>query len=184
MPISSINSETARQAGRRGFQPFGHSLIPSNTLANIWTTYERAAAESGRRPDRADYKIARAIFLADTTEEAVRRARSNTVAANFEYIGTLLKRGGRGMGMFKRDPDMHDADCNLDYLMGEQIIAGNVDAVLDRLEALRAEVGDFGTLVMMSYDWDHKDSWLRSLELFATELMPALNRAVTSEQMV
>ena len=184
MPISSMNSETARQAGRRGFQPFGHSLIPSNTLANIWTTYERAAMEAGHTPDRSDYKIARAIFLADSTEEAVKRARSNTVAANFEYIGTLLKRGGRGMGMFKRDSDMHDADCNLDYLMGEQIIAGNVDAVLERLQALRAEVGDFGTLVMMSYDWDDKDSWLRSLELFATELMPALNRAVTSEQVV
>ena len=184
MPISSLNSETARLAGRRGFQPFGHSLIPSNTLANIWTTYERAALEAGHTPDRSDYKIARAIFLADSTEEAVKRARSNTVAANFEYIGTLLKRGGRGMSMFKRDSDMHDADCNLDYLMGEQIIAGNVDAVLERLEALRAEVGDFGTLVMMSYDWDDKDSWLRSLELFATELMPALNRAVTSEQVV
>ena len=88
------------------------------------------------------------------------------------------------MGMFKRDPDMRDADCNLDYLMGEQIIAGNVDAVLERLKALRAEVEDFGTLVMMSYDWDEKDSWLRSLELFATELMPALNREATSEQAV
>ena len=54
--------------------------------------------------------------------------------------------------------------------------------VVDRLEFLRAEVGDFGTLVMMSYDWDDKDSWLRSLELFATELMPALNREVRPEQ--
>jgi alkanesulfonate monooxygenase SsuD/methylene tetrahydromethanopterin reductase-like flavin-dependent oxidoreductase (luciferase family) len=182
MPITSMNSATAREAGRRGFQPFGHSLIPSNLLANIWTTYEQAAIEAGRLPDRSDYKIARAIFLADTTEEAVRRARSNTVAANFEYIGTLLKRGGRGIGMFKRDPNMPDADCDLDYLMGEQIIAGDVDTVLERLESIRAEVGDFGTLVMMSYDWDDKDSWLRSLELFATELMPALNPVQPTEQ--
>ncbi len=182
MPVSSMNSATAREAGKRGFRPFGHSLIPSNVLANIWTTYEHAALAAGHRPARSDYKIARAIFLADTTEEAVRRARSNTVAANFEYIGTLLKRGGRGIGMFKRDPDMPDADCNLDYLMGEQIIAGDVPTVLERLEIMRAEVGDFGTLVMMSYDWDDKDSWLRSLELFATELMPALNRVPSTEQ--
>ncbi len=182
MPITSMNSATAREAGRRGFQPFGHSLIPSNLLANIWTTYEQAAIEAGRLPDRSDYKIARAIFLADTTEEAVRRARSNTVAANFEYIGTLLKRGGRGIGMFKRDPNMPDADCDLDYLMGEQIIAGDVDTVLERIESIRTEVGDFGTLVMMSYDWDDKDSWLRSLELFATELMPALNQVQPTEQ--
>jgi hypothetical protein len=30
----------------------------------------------------------------------------------------------------------------------------------------------------MGYDWDDKASWLRSMELFARELMPALNRAV------
>jgi hypothetical protein len=30
----------------------------------------------------------------------------------------------------------------------------------------------------MSYDWDDKPSWLRSMELFARELMPALNKAV------
>ena len=30
----------------------------------------------------------------------------------------------------------------------------------------------------MSYDWDDKQSWLHSMELFANELMPALNKAV------
>lgn len=73
---------------------------------------------------------------------------------------------------------MSDADCNLDYLMDEQIIAGDVDEVLRRLLVIIEETGTFGTLVMMSYDWDDKASWLRSMELFAHELMPALNKAV------
>ena len=51
---------------------------------------------------------------------------------------------------------MSDADCNLDYLMDEQIIAGDVDEVLRRLLALIEETGTFGTLVLMSYDWDDK----------------------------
>jgi hypothetical protein len=38
--------------------------------------------------------------------------------------------------------------------------------------------GPFGTLVLMGYDWDDKPSWLHSLELFARELLPALNKAV------
>ena len=62
---------------------------------------------------------------------------------------------------------MSDADCNLDYLMGEQIIAGDVDEVLRRLLLLIEETGPFGTLVLMSYDWDDKESWLHSMELFA-----------------
>jgi hypothetical protein len=40
------------------------------------------------------------------------------------------------------------------------------------------ETGRFGTLVLMSYDWDDKASWVRSMELFAKELMPALNKAL------
>jgi hypothetical protein len=73
---------------------------------------------------------------------------------------------------------MSDTDCNMDYLVTEQIIAGDVDEVLRRLLELMEETGPFGTLVLMGYDWDDKASWLRSIELFSKELMPALNKAV------
>jgi alkanesulfonate monooxygenase SsuD/methylene tetrahydromethanopterin reductase-like flavin-dependent oxidoreductase (luciferase family) len=177
MPGTSRNSPTMRTAGRLGFQPFGHCLIPGNVLADLWQTYEAAALEAGRRPRRADFKVARAIFLADSTPEARRRARTNSLGRNFEYIGRLFDKG-QGRRVYKRDPAMSDADCNLDYLMGEQIIAGSPDEVLRRLLLLTEETGPFGTLVLMSYDWDDKESWLHSMELFARELMPALNKAV------
>ena len=85
---------------------------------------------------------------------------------------------GLGRRIYKRDLSMSDAECNLDYLMTEQIIAGDVNEVLRRLLRLIEETGDFGTLIMMSYDWDDKPAWIHSLELFAKELMPALNKAV------
>ena len=66
--------------------------------------------------------------------------------------------------------------------MTEQIIAGDVDEALRRLLALIEETGPFGTLVLMGYDWDDKDSWVYSMELFARELMPALNKAVGAVQ--
>jgi alkanesulfonate monooxygenase SsuD/methylene tetrahydromethanopterin reductase-like flavin-dependent oxidoreductase (luciferase family) len=178
MPGTSPNSPTMRSAGRRGFQPFGHCLIAGNILADLWRTFEAGALEAGRTPNRADFKVARSIFLADTTAEARQRVRSNSLGKNFEYIGRLCDKGPVGRRMYKRDPAMSDADCNLDYLMGEQIIAGSPDEVLRRLLGLIEETGTFGTLVMMSYDWDDKASWLRSMELFAHELMPALNKAV------
>ena len=53
-----------------GFQPFAHSLIANNVVANIWETYETAAVEAGNEPDRSEFKIARAVFLADSTKEA------------------------------------------------------------------------------------------------------------------
>ena len=62
--------------------------------------------------------------------------------------------------------------------MAEQVIASDVDEALRRLMVMREETGDFGTLILLSFDWIDKKSWLHSMELFANELMPALNRAV------
>jgi alkanesulfonate monooxygenase SsuD/methylene tetrahydromethanopterin reductase-like flavin-dependent oxidoreductase (luciferase family) len=177
VPGTSPNSPSMRLAGKRGFTPFGHCLIAGNVLADTWTTYEAAAREAGREPRRAEWKVARSIFLADSTAEARRLARSNSLAKNYEYIGRLCDKLG-GRRMYKRDPAMSDADCNLDYLMGEQIIAGSPDEVLRRLLLLIEETGPFGTLVLMSYDWDDKRSWLHSMELFVREVMPKLNKAV------
>jgi alkanesulfonate monooxygenase SsuD/methylene tetrahydromethanopterin reductase-like flavin-dependent oxidoreductase (luciferase family) len=146
-------------------------------LADFWNTYEESAMEAGRQPNRADYAIMRAIFLADTTKEARAKARSNSVAKNFEYIGKLFDKG-LGRKIYKRDLNMPDAECNLDYLMEEQIIAGDVDEALRRLLRMREETGEFGTLILMGYDWDDKEAWIHSIELFAHELMPALNKAV------
>jgi alkanesulfonate monooxygenase SsuD/methylene tetrahydromethanopterin reductase-like flavin-dependent oxidoreductase (luciferase family) len=177
IPGMSRDSPSMKMAGERGFQPFAHCLIPGNVVADIWRTYEAAALEAGRQPRREDWKVARSIFLADSTSEARRIVRANSLGRNYEYIGRLFDKG-LGRKMYKRDLEMSDADCNLDYLMGEQIIAGSPDEVLRRLLALIEETGPLGTLVLMSYDWDDKKSWLYSMELFARELMPALNKTV------
>ena len=182
MPALSRNSFSLKVAGQRGFAPYSAALATGDMLADHWATYEAAALGAGREPNRGDWKVARAIFLADTTAEAERMARTNSVAGNFEYIGQILSKGPVGKGILKRDPDMPDADCNLDFWMSEQIIAGDVDTALARLMSLIEETGPFGTLVLMGFDWDDKASWLRNLDLFANELMPALNREVAGVQ--
>jgi len=177
VPAMSRNSPSMTMAGARGYQPFGHCLVTSNVLADFWNTYQQGALDAGVSPNRSDFKIARSIFLADTTKEARDRARTNSLGQNFEYIGRLFDKG-LGRKIYKRDLEMNDADCNMDFLMDEQIIAGDVDEVLRRLLLMVEETGAFGTLVLMSYDWDDKDSWIHSMELFANELMPALNKAM------
>ena len=117
------------------------------------------------------------IFLADTTAEAKKMARENSLGQNFTYICRVFDQGF-GRKMFKRDLDVSDADTDLDYLFSEHIIAASPDDALDRLLALVDEAGPFGTLILMSYDWDDKARWLHSMDLFANELMPALNKAV------
>ena len=177
VPGTSRNSPSMRMAGAQGFRPICHCVTTSNVLADCWKNYEQAALSAGHQPQRSDWQIARAIYLADTTREARERARHGSLGKNFEYIGIVFDRG-LGRDLYKRNLSMSDADCNLDFLMEEQIIAGDVDEVLRRLLLMIEETGTFGSLILMSYDWDNKASWLRSMELFAEELMPALNKAI------
>ena len=102
-------------------------------------------------------------------------ARNNSLGRCIQYILDLTKRWGN-LAMWKRDPEMSDADCNLDYFMNEVVFAGDPADVTRQLLDLRERLGPFGTLVMVAHDWDDKQRWLHSLELFATEGMPALNR--------
>lgn len=176
MPAMSRSSPSMRLAGRRGYQPFAHCLVTANVLADFWNSYATGAEEAGRRPSRADWKIARSIFVADSTAEAQRLARTNSLGQNFQYIGRLFDKG-LGRRIYKRDLDQPDSECNLDFLMSEQIIAGDPDEVVRRLLAMQEETGPYGTLVLMSYDWDDKATWVRSMELFAREVMPRLNKA-------
>ena len=176
VPGMSRNSPSMKTAGRRGYQPFGHCLIPGNVLADPWKTYEAAALEAGRQPDRADWKVARSIFLADTTAGGPASGRGPIRWASASSTSAGSSTRASAGKIYKRDLAMSDADCNLDYLMTEQIIAGDVDEVLRRLLELIEETGPFGTLVLMSYDWDDKASWLHSMELFSKELMPALEQ--------
>ncbi len=97
-------AEHAARPRGAGYQPFGHCLVPGNVLADNWNTYEAAGLEAGRQPDRSDWKIARSIFLADTTKEAQQRARTNSLGKYFEYIGRLFDKG-LGRKIYKRDLD-------------------------------------------------------------------------------
>ena len=177
MPAMSPDSGSMKTAGKYGFHPFAAALVTANVVGGFWDTYQEAALAAGRTPDRADFKICRAVYLSDTTKDAQDRARRNSVGENFEYIARVLDRG-LGRDIYKRDRSMSDADVDMDYFMKELIIAGDVDEVLRRLLEMIEETGLFGSLIIMGYDWDDKESWMRCLELFANELMPALNKAV------
>ena len=176
IPCVSRSSPSIKMAAARGFQPFSHHMISDQVLANHWETYTTAAQAAGKRPQQGDWKVSRNIFVAETTEEARRLACTNSMGRCIEYIMKLSKRHGPGLVMWKRDPEMTDAECNLDYFMDDVVIAGDPDKVTRQIIELRGRIGPFGTLVLVAHDWDDKQAWLRNLDLFAAEVMPALNK--------
>ncbi len=174
VPCISRNSWSVKSAGARGFHLFSHHMASLGALVDHWQTYAAAALRAGRQPQSAHWKVSRNIFVADTSAEARRIARQNSLGRCIHYILELTRRFG-DIAMWKRDANMSDAECNLDYFMNEVVIAGDPDEVARQLLDLRERAGPFGTLVMIAHDWDDKERWLHSLELFAHEVVPVLN---------
>ncbi len=174
IPCVNRDSGSIQMAGSRGLQPFSHHMTHRETLVNHSDNYRRASENAGFQPRLTDWKVARNIFVADTTEEARRLARNNSVAWTIDYI-LKMTCVVPGLDMWKPRPEMSDADCNLDYFMDDVVIAGDPEEVTRRILDLREEVGEFGTLVLIGHDWDDRAQHMRSLELFAQEVMPALD---------
>ena len=58
------------------------------------------------------------------------------------------------------------------------VIHGSVNKVVDRILALREEIGDFGELVYAGMDWVEPALNKRSMQLMAEQVMPRMNAAI------
>jgi alkanesulfonate monooxygenase SsuD/methylene tetrahydromethanopterin reductase-like flavin-dependent oxidoreductase (luciferase family) len=179
VPSISRSSVGLQKAAARGFRFISHHMIHAETLQEQWKTYSEAAAAAGRTADPSDWAIARNVFVTESTDDARRLAKSNSLGSCIQYILELTNATApNGVAMWKRDEQQSDADCNLDYFMDEVVIVGDPDHVTGQLLKLRDQIGPFGNLVLTAHEWDDRATWIRSLELFTREVVPAFNKAI------
>jgi alkanesulfonate monooxygenase SsuD/methylene tetrahydromethanopterin reductase-like flavin-dependent oxidoreductase (luciferase family) len=62
--------------------------------------------------------------------------------------------------------------------MDHCVIYGSVNKVVDRILALRDEIGPFGELVYAGMDWVDPALNKRSMQLMAEQVMPRVNAAI------
>ncbi len=181
VPSISRASVGLMRAAERGFRFISHHMIHWSALKEQWRTYRQAAVDAGRTVGPSDWAVARNVFVADSTSDARRLAKGNSLGSCIQYILDLTRATvPTGVAMWKRDEHQADADCTLDYFMDDVIIAGDPEHVTHQLLKLRDQVGPFGTLILTAHDWDDRDRWNRSLELFAREVVPAFNKAISN----
>jgi alkanesulfonate monooxygenase SsuD/methylene tetrahydromethanopterin reductase-like flavin-dependent oxidoreductase (luciferase family) len=71
-----------------------------------------------------------------------------------------------------------DDEVSVQHSLDTQVIAGDVDAVVEQILAHRELVGPYGTLMYTGHDWVDVPLARRSMELMATEVMPKVNAAL------
>ena len=170
----SPRSDTLMLAGERGWIPMSINLVPPESLAGHWEAVEEGASRTGKTPDRSMWRIAREVFVADTTEEARRLALNGTMARDFQQYFLRLMPKVNMLGLMKTDPDMPDSDVTVEYLLDNIWIVGSPDEVAGKLRKLYEDVGGFGVLLAMGHEWQPRDVWERSVTLLKQEVMPRL----------
>lgn len=166
-------------AAERGWLPISANFLQPKWVASHWPMYVEGRTKAGAKANSKDWRVARSIFIADDDATAQRYGRGldGPYAYYFKSLMRKLISNGRAE-LFKNDRAMADSAVTIEFVLDSLVIAGTVNSVVDQLLSFRETTGDFGTLVYAGHDWKDEKLARRSMELFATEVMPRLNRAI------
>jgi len=168
----SKGSDTLKLAGEHGFLPMSLNLNPGY-VASHWASVEEGARRSGRTPSRADWRLVREIFVADTDEEAWRLSVGAQMGRMMrEYFLPLLTNVGV-IQFLKHDEAVADSDVTPEYCAQHNWLIGSPSTVVEKIERMYDEVGGFGGLLLFCFDYsDNPEAWHNSMRLLAGEVMP------------
>jgi alkanesulfonate monooxygenase SsuD/methylene tetrahydromethanopterin reductase-like flavin-dependent oxidoreductase (luciferase family) len=170
----SKNSDTLKLAGERGYIPMSLNLNPAY-VGSHWESVEAGARRTGRTPHRAEWRMVREVFVADTDEEAWRLSVGGMMGRMMrEYFLPLLASFGF-TEYLKHDPAVPDSDVTPEYCARHNWLVGSPRTVAEKLERVYDEVGGFGCLLVFCFDYEENPgAWRHSMELLAREVMPRL----------
>ncbi|HAT35130.1 MAG TPA: LLM class flavin-dependent oxidoreductase [Rhodospirillaceae bacterium] len=169
-------------AAERGWEPISANFLQPQWVASHWPKYVDGCNNAGRPADPKNWRVAKCICVADDMATAKRYA-TDPNGPYYQYFYSLftkLKAVGRAE-LFKVDRNQADEDLNVEDIVEQLVIYGTPDKVTDELLQFRETVGDFGTLLYAAMDWKDKTLGKRSMELLATDVMPAVNTAIKGE---
>jgi alkanesulfonate monooxygenase SsuD/methylene tetrahydromethanopterin reductase-like flavin-dependent oxidoreductase (luciferase family) len=167
-------SETLGLAGERGWIPMSINFVTPRVLNSHWDSIAAGAARTGRTPNRDDWRICRAVHVAETDDQARSEALNGAIGRDYRDYFLPLLGLTRGLGGLKMEESMKDDEITLDYLADNVWIVGSPDTVARKIRELFDAVGGFGGLLIGAADWQDKTIWDRSMRLFATDVMPRI----------
>jgi alkanesulfonate monooxygenase SsuD/methylene tetrahydromethanopterin reductase-like flavin-dependent oxidoreductase (luciferase family) len=154
--------------------PMSINIVPPRILTSHWEVVESSAKAVGRTADRGAWRIARDVYIAETTDLARREVLEGTLARDWQqYFLPLLRKMGM-LALTKVDPEMPDDRVTLEYLLDNIWIVGDPDLVTDKLQKLKREVGGFGGLLVIGHEWQPREPWLHSMTILHDRVLPHL----------
>jgi alkanesulfonate monooxygenase SsuD/methylene tetrahydromethanopterin reductase-like flavin-dependent oxidoreductase (luciferase family) len=172
-------SNGVTEMAKRGWGPISANFLMPEWVKSHWSKYVEGREAVGAVAHPSEWRIAKSIFVADDEATAKRYGLEQDGPYHF-YFKQLVRKltnGGRG-NLFKTDQSMPDSMLTPEYVTNKLVLAGTVNSVVDQILAFREHVGDFGNLLYAGHDWQDTALARRSMELFATEVMPRVNAVI------
>jgi len=170
--------------GERDFHPLSANFLLPHWLKTHWTNYAEGKTKAGVKPDPAEWRVARTVFVADDDKVAASYGRHDANSPYrfyYKQLQTKLTKAGRH-AVFKERMDQPDSEITYEFVLDRLCIYGTVNKVVDQILALREQVGDFGELVYAGMDWVDPKLGRRSMQLMAEQVMPRVNAAIDKEK--
>lgn len=168
--VSSVGSPFGPQVAAE----FGLSLLsfgapppgwPGADLAGQWRIAEETAAANGTTVDRAHWRIAVPIHVAETREKAFAQAEYGFGRWMHNYWGDAV-----GAPV---TPGASPREDMVTAIAEKRAIVGSVDDAIEAIAGLQDRTGGFGTFLAYSMNWAPWEATKRCYELLATEVAPA-----------
>ena len=159
---------------KRAGLPLSINLVPTETLKTHWEAVEEGARKTGLTPNRSQWRIAREVYIADTTEQARDEVLEGTIGRDFRGYFIPLMAHMKLLSLFKGEREMPDEAVTPEYLVDNVWIVGSPEDVTEKLRQMYRDVGGFGVLLAMGHEWQPEDKWVSSMTRLAQEVMPRL----------
>jgi alkanesulfonate monooxygenase SsuD/methylene tetrahydromethanopterin reductase-like flavin-dependent oxidoreductase (luciferase family) len=184
MSVSSRNSPTARVAAQRGWGIISANNVPREALNSHWAIYSKACADAGKPARGENWRVARNVMLAPSEAQAHERVFSELGSNRYfyTYMREVVSRVGL-LTSLKPRADMTDEEATVEVITEASVIYGSPKTFLNKLVALREEIGPFGTLLMTGLDWSgvNRDWERESMRLLAQEVLPKFRQHAAAQ---
>ncbi len=180
---SSISPSGMQIAGKHGIGVLSIASTSTDGIAALptqWSFAEEAAAQNGQTVDRKNWRVLMSWHLAETRKQARTEAVYGLQRWNNEYNAQILGRPGAN--------HVDNAWELLDEITGNGAIGagaavvGTPDDLIAAIKHLQEITGGFGVVLGFAHDWANKEASMRSWEMVARYVVPALNGTIRPMQ--
>jgi limonene 1,2-monooxygenase len=180
---SSISPSGMQLAGKYGIGALSIASTSTEGIAALptqWGFAEESAAKHGQTVDRRNWRVLMSWHIAESREQARQEAVDGLQRWHNEYNVHVLGRPGAAHVADKWELMEQIAEGGASG--GGAAVVGTPDDLIASIRRLQEVTGGFGVVLGFAHDWANREASMRSWELVARYVVPALNGYVRPMQ--